>query len=381
MPRCRFFSLLLFSLTISLSCLSQQFANGDAHRTELRRTSLGIQALQRWYVRPTGLYRTTGWWNAANAITVVTDYMRASGSKQYLPVLANTFDRAQIVLPRSRRVGIQRGMTGNPGFLNNYYDDEGWWALAWVDAYDLTGSRRYLAMSKSIFADMTQGWDATCEGGIWWSKDRTYKNAIANELFFSVAAHLALRTSTPVAKQEYATWAAREWAWFERSGMINADHLVNDGLTIDKVSGTCRNNGKTVWTYNQGVIVGALTEWAKAAHQPSALQKAEVIADAAVTHLTDQAGVLHDPCEPNCGSDGVQFKGIFVRNLRALNGALPGQGYSRFFRVNAESIWTKDRDRENEFGVTWSGPFSSPGAGTQASALDALITEAYQRQH
>ena len=50
-------------------------------------------------------------------------------------------------------------------FLNQFYDDEGWWALAWIDAYDLTHDASYLSMSKTIFADMTGGWDAACGGG------------------------------------------------------------------------------------------------------------------------------------------------------------------------------------------------------------------------
>ena len=103
--------------------------------------------------------------------------------------------KAQITVPKDQQKVDGKEMTGFPGFLNKYYDDEGWWALAWIDAYDLTHEKRYLAMSQSIFDDMAGGWDEACCGGIWWSKDRKYKNEIANELFLSVAAHLANRVA------------------------------------------------------------------------------------------------------------------------------------------------------------------------------------------
>ena len=35
--------------------------------------------------------------------------------------------------------------------------------------------------------------------------------------------------------------------------MIGPAGLVNDGLTAD-----CANNGRTTWTYNQGVVIGGL---------------------------------------------------------------------------------------------------------------------------
>ena len=46
-------------------------------------------------------------------------------------------------------------------FLNDYYDDEGWWANAWIRAYDLTGNTNFLNMAKTIFSDLTTGWDST----------------------------------------------------------------------------------------------------------------------------------------------------------------------------------------------------------------------------
>ena len=338
----------------------------------------GVAALQRWYVPETGLYQTTGWWNAANAITTLVDAMRESGTHAEESVLANTFARAQVTVPKAQQVGALDKMTGFPGFLNDYYDDEGWWALAWVNAYDLTGKPEYLAMAASIFKDMSGGWDNTCGGGIWWSKQRTYKNAIANELFFSVAASLARRASGED-KKAAAEWAAKEWSWFRGTGMINRDHLVNDGLIIDKADGTCRNNGRTVWTYNEGVVLGGLTEWYRTTHDESLLTEARVLADAGLAHLTDENGILHDPCEPDCGADANQFKGIFVRNLSRLNSQVQESRYRAFFATNAASIWQTDRTASDQLGVIWSGPIALVNAGTHSSALDAVVAAAGER--
>lgn len=336
-----------------------------------QRARLGAEALEQWYVPKMGLYRTTGWWNSANAITAITDYMRLSGSKKYTGVLANTYKQAQVTIPKEQRIDAKKELTGFPGFLNNYYDDEGWWALAWIDAYDLTHDQRYLTTARSIFDDMAASWDDTCNGGIWWSKDKKYKNAIANELFFSVAAHLASRVYSADG-QKYADWAAREWKWFYMSGMINGDHLVNDGLAIDAGTGKCVNNKKTIWTYNQGVLVGALAEWSRTGGGADILTHARQIADAAVAHFSDKAGVIHEPCEPNCGADGIQFKGIFIRNLRDFDAIASEPIVGKAIATNAEAIWTKNRTPQNTFGTVWSGPVTTPDAGTQTSALDVL---------
>jgi predicted alpha-1,6-mannanase (GH76 family) len=368
MRLCRSVSVALcLMMTFVLHGLGQ--GSNAAQEEARRRAEVVVEALQRWYVPRTGLYRTTGWWNSANAITAITDYMRVAGERKYVGVLENTFAKAQIAVAKDQQMVDGKEMTGFPGFLNKYYDDEGWWALAWIDAYDLTHERRYLAMAQSIFDDMAGGWDETCGGGIWWSKDRKYKNAIANELFLSVAAHLANRAGE---RAKFEEWVAKEWRWFRGSGMINGENLINDGLRIDAATGACTNNGKTVWTYNQGVVLGGLAEWSKAGHA-DAIEEAKRIADAALTHLTDKDGVLHDPCEPKCGPDGIQFKGIFMRNLRVLNEVAPEARYRKTFAVNAEAIWTKDRTPENTFGTVWSGLVTTPDAGTQSSAVDALV--------
>ena len=109
---------------------------------------------------------------------------------------------------------------------------------------------RYLQAAKTIFSHNTAGWDDTCGGGLWWTTAKTYKNAITNELFLTLAAQLHLRTPGDTG---YLTWAQRTWEWFSASGLIGTTGLVNDGL-----SSACQNNGGPTWTYNQGVILGGL---------------------------------------------------------------------------------------------------------------------------
>ncbi len=321
--------------------------------TLAQQTQAGIDKLQSFYTPSTGLYQVTDWWTAANGLTALADYSLLTHSTSYNGIFANT---------------LQKAPNQYAGFLDNFYDDEGWWALAWIAAYDLTKNQQYLTTAGSIFNDMTGAWDATCGGGIWWSKDRTYKNAIANELFLSVAAHLANRAAASD-RAGYLSWANQEWNWFRQSGMINGQNLINDGLDTS----SCKNNGQTVWSYNQGVVLGGLVELNQAQPAPQLLQTANTIAQSAISHLSDSNGVLHDPGEPNLGADGVQFKGVFLRNLMALTAVSPQPGYGNFALTNAESIWYTSRDASNAFGQVWSGPFDAENSASQGSALDAFI--------
>lgn len=140
------------------------------------RASAGITALQRWYDPASGLWRGTGWWNCANALTAVIRYTKLTGDHTHAGVIATTFTAAQ---------------RQHAGFVNDYYDDNGWWALAWVTAFDVTRDSRYLDMAQAIFARNAAAWTGACGGGLIWNTTSTYKNAITNELFLTLAAHRA----------------------------------------------------------------------------------------------------------------------------------------------------------------------------------------------
>ena len=344
---------LLLALLLLPSAGRSQSTPPDPKRAAefVANSEAGLKTLQTWYVEETGLWKTTNWWNAANAVTVLAEYSKLNSTPDLRPTLANTFER-----------------NSQKNFLNEYYDDQGWWALGWAGVYEFTRDARYLEMSETIFADMAKSWDDTCGGGIWWKKPKQYKNAIANELFLAVAAKLASLTQDTQKRATYLDWAQREWKWFAASGMINSQNLVNDGLDA-----SCKNNHRTTWTYNQGVILGGLTMLSKLTGDSKPLETAQSIALSAIARLTDLDGVLHDPCEPaRCGNDAPQFKGIFVRNLAALNASAPVPGFRSFLRRNAESIW-RNRDAENRLSLVWSGTSDLKTAATQVSALDALV--------
>ena len=110
-----------------------------------------------------------------------------------------------------------------------------------IAVYDVTGDRKYLQTAQSIFDDMDKAHGTTPCGGLWWDKAHTYVNAIANELYIDVAAHLANRASQ-YRSGYYLDKATTAWKWFQNSGMINAQYNINDGL-----DSSCKNNGGTVW--------------------------------------------------------------------------------------------------------------------------------------
>jgi predicted alpha-1,6-mannanase (GH76 family) len=332
-------------------------------RSDLQSNAVAAtNALLSWYNQTNGLWETTNWWNSANCITVLALLTEFTPSVKYMTegIWNNTFQKAQKHNPSQE---------GPNGFSNFYYDDEAWWALAWLDVYDVTKNKTYLTTAVEIFTDMMgTGYNATC-GGLWWNKRRRANVAISNELFLQVAARLANRVENN--SQYYLGWAKKHWEWFQKSGLINENWNINDELDIQ----TCKNNGSIVWSYNQGVILGALAELAEADRNNTFyLESAKKIASAAIRKLTDKDGILHDPGEPNLGDDANQFKGVLARNLHTLYDATREPWMKQFLVRNAESVWSKARNLEsNLLGPVWSGPYYPATAATQSSALDVLI--------
>ncbi|MCJ1449391.1 MAG: hypothetical protein MMC23_009911 [Stictis urceolatum] len=346
-----------------------------------------LTALQSWYNTGTGLWDTTNWWNGANCLTVIADLVLVDGNiaDQATTIFSTTYTQAQQANSklRKKRGDIEGSAAllearkleerGNAGFLNYYYDDEGWWALAWIAVYDHEKDQKYLDIATSIFEDMQKGNAANCSfdgatgGGLWWDKGHDQINSISNNLYFSIAAHLANRQAD---NQTYVDIAQNTLGWLDAAGLKNSSNLYTDGLNLQD----CTPNNGGGWSYNQGVNIGGLVELAAATGNNDYITTAEATASSFID-LQNQysGGILRDNCEPNnCNGDETQFKGIFMRNLAKLWQVNGNDDYKTFITKNADSIWANDNSN-NQLGLSYTGPYTAADASTHSSAMDALV--------
>lgn len=290
---------------------------------------------------------TDFWWEAQLWDTVMDGVVRTRGANADWRQLLDQVYRGQ-----ARR---------NPTFMNQFYDDEAWWALASLRAYEITQDPEYLENAEWLWNDIRSGWSDDLGGGIWWRKDeRNTKNACIN----GPAAILAVRLYQFTGNKEDLEMAERIYAWLRQT--LLADY----GLVEDNIDRNGRVDDHT-YTYNQGTFIGAAVGLYQATGEAQYLEDAKRVANASLAALVDWDGILKE----SGNGDGGGFKAIFARYLVWLIKALPESEsekgtrdkYVQFLVKNAVSVWENGRNDRGLFSSRWAGP--PPAAGTRVESL------------
>ena len=353
-----------------LLCISRVFAGtiSDNFRS-------GIAQLMQFYDAKTGLWQdnnciksggckaddNNGFWYWANTEHLIADYQLLTGESTNAENMYQTMKKNK-----------------NDIIGSLYFDDEGWWALAFLAAYKATNNVDYLYATEDIIDDLsTRGAQNICgNGGIFWNSKKTQVGSIANELYIRVSAQLYMITR----EEKYKQNANATWEWFKNSGLISSDFIVADHYKI--VDGKCGDKVEWHFTYTNGVLLGVLADLAQINNDPALMNQAKEVARRAMYNYS-MGGVLTEPCtDVNvCADDAFMFKGIFVHELAYLALAADDGNFIhdvKWYLSNNYSRLVANQGESVLYAFSWSLPiefntlsslFNPSDVVTQLSAL------------
>lgn len=304
--------------------------------------------------------RNFNYWPQAHALDVLVDAYLRTGDRRYKKYM----DRWRT------GVRIQNGNT----FLNEYYDDMEWNALAMLRAYQVTGEEGFKNDVDTIWQDIKKGWNSIMGGGIAWRKSQLYyKNTPAN----APAAILAARLYREFGNEEDKEWVLKIYEWLKDVLYDDESGRVYDGINSENDG---RRNETWKFTYNQGTFIGMTLELYEITGEKSFLEEAITAAD-----YTLRDPVLTPPPEhilrDEGGGDGGLFKGVFIRYFTKLilSNDLPlskKDEYLAYLRRNAAVLEEKGIQEDDFlFGSYWS---KKPGSTTDLTIQlsGAMLLEA-----
>ncbi len=315
------------------------------------RALLAYQAMQqRYYLPGTGLYIGEPFsflWAFSQAMAVTVTLSN-------VPALKGTVSRE---LP-ARLVGLHAYMDPNnsgeaegtytstlPAFDGTvvppagpggpkYYDDNDWVGIELMRYYELTGNTSALGGAEAIMAFEMAGWQTApelgCPGGIPFSN--TVENMQRNTVTTAPATELAVQLYRVTHNASYLQFAEMAYEWVRRcllqpSGLY-ADHVERSG-TVEQ----------TLWSYNQGTMIGAGTLLYQATGNSGYLYEARQTAKAALAYFTPQ----------RLGEEIPFFPAVYFRNLLYLDSVTHDPPGPKIAQAYVDYAWQNLRLANNVF--------------------------------
>jgi hypothetical protein len=238
---------------------------------------------------------------------------------------------------------LNRGLRPLPGYspypgdraanTETWFDDNGWWGLAFMNAYRATGQQRWLNDAKRALAYIAaSGWDSRA-GGLWWNTDHPYKAGAAMASDTLLATLLYQQT-----KSSFALGQARKFlAWANTSGFSAADGLY---------AGSSLN--PTPIDYAEGPLIYAQAVLCQTTSTPSDCQHSEQHERNSLKRF----GYLLD--------FSPQYDAIYLQWMLALYSLNHDGTLYTMAADNARNAQTRARNGEGLYLLSWNGETLSP---------------------
>ena len=131
---------------------------------------------------------------------------------------------------------LNRGLRPLPGYspypgdrtanTETWFDDNGWWGLAFVNAYRATGAKRWLTRRRSARSRTSRRpAGIRAAGGLWWNTDHPYKAgaALASDTLLATLLYQQTRSSFALAQaRKFLAWAQHDAASARPTGCTRA---------------------------------------------------------------------------------------------------------------------------------------------------------------
>jgi Glycosyl hydrolase family 76 len=256
---------------------------------------------------------------------------------------------------------LNRGLRPLPGYspypgdrtagTETWFDDNGWWGLAFVNAYLATGTRRYLTdAQRGLDYIAAVGWDRS-GGGIWWNTTHPYKagEALASGTLLATLLYQQTGSAFDLAQaQKFLAWANTA-GFSESNGLYAASNI--SATPIDYIEAPL--------IYAQALLCG-LT------HTPAECQRAEQLKTTAL----DRFGYLLD--------FSPQYDAIYLQWMLALYALDGDPTLYELAADNARDAQTRALNGEGLYLLSWNGEtlptqYALPGELQTQAATTSLF--------
>jgi uncharacterized protein YyaL (SSP411 family) len=302
-----------------------------------------------WYMgRSNGDPANSSTWTAYPFLELVAAVAIADPSNANKAFANTTFKQAEGYWDPTLGVNGSGGVSWLWGLRNTdnaYFDDTGWWGVAYLDAYRATKNKRWLwdAGRALRFIDR-QGWDRAGGGGVWWNIAHSHKTSEP----LSAGALIAATLYRYQKKKYYLEIAKRYIAWADAKTRNPRQSMLYGRSDTDR----------TVMDYVEGMMIGAHTELCVATKQKSWCRKAQALAEGSLKEF---------PLDADWAPE------TDVVYLRWLLDLYERDGDPRWYAVvhrNAKRALANARDDQGLWSLRWDGGWTLPGTlYTQSATL------------